>query len=214
MRFSHDANHGTGRSPGSDEERAARALHRCRRRSAARRGRRGPPGFAALLFGRAAPEDLVGYQRGRARRRWRATPARSWRRASPARRKSASSRRRRTAGERLKTVSVIEIVNDDMPFLVDSVMGELTERGLDGPAGRASDPGGRARRATASSTAPPARGARPRRASCARASSTSTSTGSTTPTGAPRSCRRWSRCWPRSGSACRTGGRCSAASAR
>ena len=34
-------------------------------------------------------------------------------------------------GDRLKTVSVIEIVNDDMPFLVDSVMAELTERGLD-----------------------------------------------------------------------------------
>ena len=28
-------------------------------------------------------------------------------------------------GERLKTISVIEIVNDDMPFLVDSVMAEL-----------------------------------------------------------------------------------------
>ena len=26
---------------------------------------------------------------------------------------------------------MIEIVNDDMPFLVDSVMAELTERGLD-----------------------------------------------------------------------------------
>ena len=32
-------------------------------------------------------------------------------------------------GER-KSVTVIEIVNDDMPFLVDSVMGELAERGL------------------------------------------------------------------------------------
>ena len=30
----------------------------------------------------------------------------------------------------MKSVSVIEIVNDDMPFLVDSVMAELTERGL------------------------------------------------------------------------------------
>src|SRR5205823_6615925 len=33
-------------------------------------------------------------------------------------------------GEHLKSISVIEIVNNDMPFLVDSVMGELTERGL------------------------------------------------------------------------------------
>ena len=34
-------------------------------------------------------------------------------------------------GERFKAMSVIEIVNDDMPFLVDSVMGELTERGIE-----------------------------------------------------------------------------------
>src|SRR5262249_3103800 len=31
----------------------------------------------------------------------------------------------------LKTTSIIEIINDDMPFLVDSVMGELNERDLD-----------------------------------------------------------------------------------
>ena len=30
-----------------------------------------------------------------------------------------------------KAISVIEIVNDDMPFLVDSVMGEIAERRLD-----------------------------------------------------------------------------------
>ena len=34
------------------------------------------------------------------------------------------------SGER-KAVSVIEIVNDDMPFLVDSVMGEIADRRLD-----------------------------------------------------------------------------------
>src|SRR5262249_57466569 len=36
-----------------------------------------------------------------------------------------------TASGGRKAVSVIEIVNDDMPFLVDSVMGELAERRLD-----------------------------------------------------------------------------------
>ncbi|HEY2226818.1 MAG TPA: NAD-glutamate dehydrogenase domain-containing protein [Xanthobacteraceae bacterium] len=35
------------------------------------------------------------------------------------------------AGDRLKDISVLEIVNDDMPFLVDSVMAELAERGVD-----------------------------------------------------------------------------------
>ena len=34
-------------------------------------------------------------------------------------------------GDRLASISVIEIVNDDMPFLVDSVMAELTERGIE-----------------------------------------------------------------------------------
>ena len=33
--------------------------------------------------------------------------------------------------ERIKTVSIIEVLNTDMPFLLDSVMGELTEQGLD-----------------------------------------------------------------------------------
>src|SRR5262249_13929939 len=33
--------------------------------------------------------------------------------------------------ERIKTVSLVEIVNDDMPFLLDSVMGELTEQGIE-----------------------------------------------------------------------------------
>ena len=33
-------------------------------------------------------------------------------------------------GDKLKTISLIEIVNDDMPFLVDSVMAELAVRGI------------------------------------------------------------------------------------
>src|SRR6202040_2433616 len=36
-----------------------------------------------------------------------------------------------TPGQRLKSVSIVEILNDDMPFLVDSVMAELAEQGLD-----------------------------------------------------------------------------------
>src|SRR5581483_4668368 len=40
-------------------------------------------------------------------------------------------RGRPTAGERGGEESVIEILNDDMPFLVDSVLGELQARGLD-----------------------------------------------------------------------------------
>src|SRR5207244_3632464 len=34
-------------------------------------------------------------------------------------------------GDGLKQISVLEIVNDDMPFLVDSVLAELAERGVE-----------------------------------------------------------------------------------
>ena len=103
--------------------------------------------------------------------------------ANPACRKSASSRRI-DRWRPLNSISVIEIVNDDMPFLVNSVMAELTERGLatrlvvhpilavsaTRPAAhRAAERGGQ--------------GARTRRA---KASSTSMSRASTTPAAAPR----------------------------
>ena len=113
--------------PGS-EERAARA-----RIDAAAKLLRGdksnvPADFAALLFGRAAPEDLVGYDASElavlAREAWAFLAARKP--GTPKIRFEQPAQ----DGEHLKSVSVIEIVNDDMPFLVDSVMAELTERGL------------------------------------------------------------------------------------
>src|SRR4029078_13619652 len=106
--------------PGS-EERAARA----RIDAAAKllRSDKGnvPAEFVALLFGRAAPEDLVGYEAAElavlAREAW----------AFVATRKAGAPKIRleqpkASDGEHLKSISVIEIVNDDMPFLVDSVM--------------------------------------------------------------------------------------------
>src|SRR5271157_4505379 len=60
---------------------------------------------------------------------------------SPPRRGSGSSSVRRirrksgffspSSGATAQTVSVVEIVNDDMPFLLDSVLGELSENGLE-----------------------------------------------------------------------------------
>src|SRR3954452_635553 len=111
------------------EDRAARA-----RIDAAAKLLRGgesdvPDDFVALLFGRAAPEDLVGYEAAElavlAREAW----------AFVATRKAGMPKIRleqpkASDGEHLMSISVIEIVNDDMPFLVDSVMAELTERGL------------------------------------------------------------------------------------
>ncbi|MBX9830256.1 MAG: NAD-glutamate dehydrogenase, partial [Xanthobacteraceae bacterium] len=87
-------------------------------------------GFAALLFARTAPEDLVRYDAAEiavlTREAWTFFVTRK-----PGSPKIRFESPDASWGDRLKTVSVIEIVNDDMPFLVDSVMDELTERGLD-----------------------------------------------------------------------------------
>ena len=140
--------------------------------------------FVAQLFGRAVPEDLVRYGAGElaalARARLDFLPS-----ASRARRKSAARPCRSPARGDRKAISVLEIVNDDMPFLVDSVLGELADRGLDvrlvvHPVfGVERDAAGRLDRLRRGRT-PPAR--------CARASSTSISSRSTTRRAAPRSC--------------------------
>ena len=89
-----------------------------------------PDGFVALIFGRAAPEDLVRYDAAEL------AALASSASAFFTMRKPGSAKIRfespdASLGDHLKTISVIEIVNDDMPFLVDSVMGELNECGLD-----------------------------------------------------------------------------------
>src|SRR5262245_24745281 len=89
-----------------------------------------PDGFAALLLARTAPEDLVRYDAAElaalTREAWTFVGTRK-----PGETKIRVESPDASWGEHLKTISVIEIVNDDMPFLVDSVMGELAERGLD-----------------------------------------------------------------------------------
>jgi glutamate dehydrogenase len=86
--------------------------------------------FADALFGRVAPEDLKRYLPlelaelaadafGFLQLRTPGEPKIRIAAAPPSARKE------------LKTTSIIEIINDDMPFLVDSVLGELGERRLD-----------------------------------------------------------------------------------
>ncbi|MGE3147845.1 MAG: NAD-glutamate dehydrogenase [Pseudorhodoplanes sp.] len=87
-----------------------------------------PKTFVSHLFGRVAPEDLVGYEP----EELAALAAQAWDMLA-VRKPGAPKIRFATApeatkGARLKGVSIIEIVNDDMPFLVDSVMAELAER--------------------------------------------------------------------------------------
>jgi glutamate dehydrogenase len=88
-----------------------------------------PENFATLLFGRAAPEDLLAYTPAEltilAREAWAFMNTR--RRGVPKIRLESPP----ATDGRLKSVAVLEIVTDDMPFLLHSVMGELTERGLD-----------------------------------------------------------------------------------
>ena len=111
---------------GTDEERSARRLIE---QAGALLSGGVPPGFVARLFDHAAPEDLVGY----APEELAALAIAAW--EFLAVRKPGAPKLRfvtppLTRGEQLKNISIIEIANDDMPFLVDSVMGELSERGF------------------------------------------------------------------------------------
>ncbi|MDP2411616.1 MAG: NAD-glutamate dehydrogenase [Pseudolabrys sp.] len=88
-----------------------------------------PRGFVAQLFGHTVPEDVVRYSAADL-----AVLAERAYDFLKDRQPNAAKLRCDTvalggAGE--GKVSVIEIVNDDMPFLVDSVMSELAERRLD-----------------------------------------------------------------------------------
>jgi glutamate dehydrogenase len=90
-----------------------------------------PESFTAQLFARAAPEDLTRYEP----RELAALAEEAW--ALLKERKPGTpkvrleSRPGPIGAEHIKTVSIIEIVNDDMPFLLDSIMNELAELGIE-----------------------------------------------------------------------------------
>jgi glutamate dehydrogenase len=89
-----------------------------------------PQDFVAQLFGGAAPEDLVHYEAAEiaeiAEATWGFLAERQ-----PQTRKIRIGRPRPASGARLNNVSIVEILNDDMPFLVDSVMAELIAQGFE-----------------------------------------------------------------------------------
>jgi glutamate dehydrogenase len=115
---------------GSEEERAARRL--IEQANGALKGHVGglADGFVGRLFAHAAPEDLVGYSPDElaavAEQAWQFLQTRKP--GSPKIR--FASPESPPGGARLKGISVIEIVNDDMPFLVDSVMSSLAEQNV------------------------------------------------------------------------------------
>jgi glutamate dehydrogenase len=91
----------------------------------AKRKRDIPEDFLAKLFGLAVPEDIERYSAdelaGIAEKSW----------AFLAECEAGLPKIRFEPAATARTVSVLEIINDDMPFLVDSVVGELNSRGLD-----------------------------------------------------------------------------------
>ncbi|MEP7029943.1 MAG: NAD-glutamate dehydrogenase, partial [Pseudolabrys sp.] len=116
--------------PGSDEESAVRAV--IEQASGVLAGRRKdiPPGFIAQLYERAAPEDVACYGpqdlAQLAERAFDFLKARK-----PATPKVRCETVKLIDSGPRKAITVVELVNDDMPFLVDSVMGEIAERRLD-----------------------------------------------------------------------------------
>ncbi|MCC6887091.1 MAG: NAD-glutamate dehydrogenase [Hyphomicrobiales bacterium] len=116
-------------SAGSDEERSAALLVAAAEALLTAQNPTVPSEFISGLFGRAAPEDLIRYDG----RELAALTQSAW--AYLAQRAPGTPKIRITSppgdSELLRHRSVIEIVNDDMPFLLDSVMGELAERGVE-----------------------------------------------------------------------------------
>lgn len=89
-----------------------------------------PDGFAEHLFGQVVPEDVVRYEASELAQ----LAARIWdfmQQRKPGVARIACETIDIGAPASPRSLTVIEIVNDDMPFLVDSVMGELAARRLD-----------------------------------------------------------------------------------
>src|SRR5262249_31530583 len=107
--------------PGTDEERAEAALIAAAGNILRSDNREVPEDFIAALFAHAVPEDLMRYDP----RQLAELAAKAW--SLLAVRKPGVPKIRLdtpdAAGhERLRNDAVLEIVNDDMPFLVDSVL--------------------------------------------------------------------------------------------
>jgi glutamate dehydrogenase len=89
-----------------------------------------PRDFISALYGRAAPEDLVHYSSIELAALGKATFENLQQRVPGEPKIRIDNPQKISDDGRLDAVTVIETVNDDMPFLLDSVMNELTEQGL------------------------------------------------------------------------------------
>src|SRR5262245_37413397 len=112
------------------EESAARPIIEKAGASLARSRADIPASFIEQLYGRAVPEDVARYAPDDlATLAARAYDFMAERKPGTPKVRCETINLAHSADR--NTVTVVEIVNDDMPFLVDSVMGEITERRLD-----------------------------------------------------------------------------------
>src|SRR5262245_22959580 len=88
-----------------------------------------PRGFVAALFGRTAAEDLVVYSAQEIAALSRASFDHLKKRTPGTASVHVSNPPQIAGGKPLEAVTVVEICNDDMPFLLDSVLGEIAAQG-------------------------------------------------------------------------------------
>src|SRR5258707_13842414 len=117
--------------PGTDEERAEAALIAAAAKILRAGHREIPEDFVAGIFAHAAPEDLLRYDP----RQLAELAADAWSLLAVGKPGVPNIRLDTVAPpgdrERRRNQSLLELVNDDMPFLVDSVLAVLAERGID-----------------------------------------------------------------------------------
>jgi glutamate dehydrogenase len=129
-RFSQPASGSTADEfPVSEHENAARAVIALAGAELGARRADVPASFVAQLYGRVVPEDVLCYAAADlSRLAERAFDFLQDRPPGAPKIRCETVTLKESGGR--KSASVIEIVNDDMPFLVDSVMSELAERRL------------------------------------------------------------------------------------
>ena len=112
-----------------DDDSAARALLEQAAEALKATDPQVPAAFAVQLYSRTVPEDLLRYAAGDlALLSARAYGLLKDREPGAPRLRCATVDLKESTG--LRSIGVVEIVNDDMPFLLDSVMGELADRRL------------------------------------------------------------------------------------
>jgi glutamate dehydrogenase len=108
-----------------DDDHSSRMLIGAAATTLAGRRRDIPQGFLAALYGHVPPDDLEHYRpeelAGIAEQAW----------SFLLERKPGTAKIGFAPAPAIPGLALLEILNDDMPFLVDSVLGELSERGLD-----------------------------------------------------------------------------------